>query len=399
MNKEELLKRLKEIVDELKGLQDTLSSDEEVNVDEVEEKSNKLIEEKRSIESQLKDLEDAKEKRNKLLNDIAEGRKGTVIKDFNTTEEKGDERKMSEGKLYRSAWLKTLQGKALTEEEKREYQHTTENSKVLIPTETANKIYSALGERHPIVADVKKLNSGGMFRMIRHIGITAGDAKVVAEGQANDDEQNDFVEVILGGKKISKHVRISYELMNMAIDAFETYIVDEITKRIEKAMANEIITAIKDENNNSNGKGLGLASTNIIEAEEGLTVSKILEALGALKDVGTTYVYANRADVYGSIAKLENKNQTVNFITNLNEGIKGNLLGNGIKQEDALAKNEILILDPKQFVWNNVSQLEILRDRDVKTGDYTIAGHLLGSGGLENIYAGALIKVTPLEEL
>lgn len=397
MEKEKIIARIKEIQDELNDLIDELN-DDEANVDAVEEKSNKLIEEKRNLEKQLQDIENAENKRSKLLDDIANSRKGNVITQNKENDNVEEERNMN-GKLYRSAWLKTLQGKALTEEEKREYQHTTENSKVLIPTETANKIYSHLGENHPIVADVKKLNTGGIFRMIRHTAIKAGDAKVVAEGQANDDEQNEFVEVILGGKKISKHIRISYELMNMAIDAFESYITTEIARRIEKAMADEIIKAIKDTNENTTGKGLGLASTNIIEAKEGLTVEKILEALGALKEVGTTYVYANRADIYGSIAKLENKNQTVNFITNLQDGIKGNLLGNGIKQEDALAKNEILILDPSQFLWNNVSSLEILRDRDVKTGDYTIAGHVLGSGGMENIYAGALIKVSEVESL
>lgn len=90
MSKEELLKRLQEIIDELNTFHETLASDEEVNVDEVEEKSNKLIEEKRSIESQLKDLEDAKEKRNKLLNDIAEGRKGNVLDNLKTDEVEGE---------------------------------------------------------------------------------------------------------------------------------------------------------------------------------------------------------------------------------------------------------------------------------------------------------------------
>ncbi|MFM1602034.1 phage major capsid protein [Helcococcus ovis] len=396
MNKEELLKRYAEISDELKSLQDNLSN-ESVNIDEIEEKTNSLIEEKRGIEAQLKDLENVQERKNKLLNEIAEGRKGNILTE-QKTELKGETEKMNE-QLYRSAWLKTLQGKELTPEERREYQHTTVNSKVLIPTETANKIYSQLGEMHPIVADVKKLRSGAIFRMIRHTKIKEGDVKTVTEGKANDDEENEFVEVLLSGEKISKHVRISYELMNSAIDVFEQYIVNEIAKRIEKAMADKIIAAIKDSTDNDNGKGKGLASTNVITAEKGLTVAKVLEALAALKEVGTTYVYANRADIYGSIAKLENKNQTVNFITNLQEGIKGNLLGNGIKQEDALSKNEILILDPSQFLWNEVAPLEILKERDAKTGDWTIAGHILGGGALENIHAGALIKVTPVEEV
>ena len=247
---------------------------------------------------------------------------------------------------------------------------------------------------HPIVADVKRISSGGIFRMVRHIAIVAGDAKVVTEGAANDDEQNTFVEVLLAGKKISKHIVISHELMSMSIDAFEAYITDELAKRIEKAMADSIIATIKDATNNDNGKGKGLHKDNLVKSTKGLGIDTVLEALSKLNEVGTTYVYANRADIYGAIAMLANKNQTVNFVTDLSEAVKGNLLGNGIKQEDSLAKGEILILDPAQFLWNDVAPLEILRDREVKTGNWTVAAHVVGDGALENQKAGALITFT-----
>lgn len=388
MDKQELLENLKKVEEELKAIQTKLEEDEDVDVEEVEEKTQGLIEEKRSLESKIKEIDDKKEKRSKLLSDIAEGRKGNVINQLlNEKEDTKGERENMDNKLYRSAFLKELQGNPLTAEERAAFIHTTENSKAVIPTETANKIFNTFGELHPIVADVKRINSNGVFRMIRHTEIVQGDAKVIDETKANDDEQNTFVDVVLAGKKISKHVRISYELKNMAIDAFEDYLVQEIGQRIEKALADHIITTLKDSEK-------GIATANVVETTAGLTIKDVLTGLGSLKNVGNTYVYANRADIYGDIALLANEKQSVNFITDLSTGVKANLLGNAVKQEDSLAKGEVLILDANQFVLNVVSELEILRDRDITTGDHTIAGHLLAEGALENPYAGALIKVT-----
>lgn len=388
MTLKEILERQKEISSELELLQGELEKDsEDINVDEIEEKANKLLEERQNLLDEKTKIEDEKEKRNKLLGDIAEGRKGIDINNLNLNDE-GEDRKMIQEKLYRSAFLKHLQGKELTAEERASFTHDTENSKILIPTQTTQMIYNMLGEVHPIVGDVRKIQANGMFRMIRHTAITQGDAKAPGEGKANDDEQNEFMEVILGGKKISKHVKLTMELKNMAIDSFESYLVQEIGQRIESQMAKEIITAIKDTKK-------GIDAENKFEVAEAgtLALADVLKGLSLLKEVGTTYVYANRADIYGKIAQMENTNQTVNFITDLSQGIKGNLLGNGIKQEDALADGEILILDPSKFIWNEVAPLEILRDREVTTGDYIIAGHTIGEGGMEYPKAGALITV------
>ncbi|MFL8888926.1 phage major capsid protein [Helcococcus kunzii] len=385
MNKEELLKRLQEIVDELKGLQDTLSSDEEVNVEEVEEKSNKLIEEKRSIESKLKELDDAKAKRNKLLNDIAEGRKGTVIKEFNITEEKGEERKMNEDKLYRSAFLKNLLGQKLTEAEERAFVHTTENTEVVVPEELQNKIYSTMEEIHPILADIQYLRTGTVISIVKHTAIVAGDAKEVKEGEANDDEQNTFVNVSLSGKDFSKHVDFSYRLGKMAIPAFEEYLVKEIGDRLASVVAKEVIAQMK----------LDINVENKQTTVSGLTFEDVTKALGSLKKVGTVNVYANNTSIYGDIVNLKGETGRDAFVPDYSNDISGRLLGKAIKEEDALADNEILIVDASQFIWNEVQPLLIERDKNIKSHVHTIAGIIIGEGVLTNDKAGVIITVTP----
>lgn len=386
MNKEELLKRLQEIIDELKGLQDSLSGDEEVNIEEVEEKSNSLIEEKRSIESKLKDLDDAKAKRNQLLNDIAEGRKGTVIKEINTTEEKGEERKMNEDNtLYRSAFLKDLLGQKLTEAEERAYVHTTENTEVVVPEELQNKIYSTMEEKHPILADIQYLRTGAVISIVKHTAIVAGDAKEVAEGVANEDEENTFVNVSLAGKDFSKHIDFSYRLGKMSIPAFETYLVNEIGERLASVVAKDVVAQMKKDINAENKQ----------TTAAGLTFEDVTKALGSLKQVGTVNVYANNASIYGDIVNLKGETGRDAFVPDYSNDISGRLLGKAIKEEDSLADNEILIVDANQFIWNEVQPLLIERDKNIKTHVHTISGIIIGEGALTNDKAGVLITVTP----
>ena len=384
MNKEELLKRLQEIVDDLKNLQETLSSDEEVNVEEVEEKSNKLIEEKRSIESQLKDLDDAKEKRNKLLDDIAQGRKGIVIKE--AEKEKGEERKMNEDNtLYRSAFLKDLLGQKLTEAEERAFVHTTENTEVVVPEELQNKIYSTMEEKHPILADIQYLRTGAVISIVKHTAIVAGDAKEVAEGVANEDEENTFVNVSLAGKDFSKHIDFSYRLGKMSIPAFETYLVNELGERLASAVAKDVVAQMK----------LDINAGNKQTTAAGLTFEDVTKALGSLKQAGTVNVYANNAAIYGDIVNLKGETGRDAFVPDYSNDISGRLLGKAIKEEDSLADDEILIVDANQFIWNEVQPLLIERDKNIKTHVHTISGIIIGEGALTNDKAGVLITVTP----
>lgn len=373
-----------EIVERLSAIKIEVRENEKADIEALTKETEDLTARKAQMDA-------VEEKRNALVKKLEAG-EGTEVRSFKKLDGgvPMEDRTTVENKeaLYRSAFIKNLQGVELSAEERAAFVHTTENSAAVIPTETASKIFSTLGEVHPIVKDVKRINANGLFRMIRHTEVVQGAAKVVGETLANDDEQNTFVEIVLAGKKISKHVKISYELKAMAMDAFENYIVGEISSQIEAELARQIVLAIKDET-----KGV-VEENKVTAATPGtLQIADVLNALSLLKDVGRTYVYANRADIFGSIALMENTNQSLNFLTDYQNNISGNLLGNGVKQEDALAKGEILILDPTQFVLNMASPFELIRQREATTGDWVVAGHVLAEGAMENPKAGAILTV------
>lgn len=353
---------------------------EDSNLDELEVELNALKEERTAIM-------DKAEQRKKLMGDVASMKDAHVIEKFE--ERKGsDELKEEFGANsveYRNAFLKQLIGEELTEVEKRAYTHTTANTDAVIPAELQNKIYSTMEEAHPILADVQVLRTGAVISIVKHTAIVAGDAKVVAEGVANDDEQNTFVNVTLSGKDFSKHVDFSYRLGKMAIPAFEQYLVKEIADRIGSAMAAEVIAQIKTD----------LAGANKFAAATPGSLDKadFLKGLGLLKKTGRVFVYANNSTFYNGVANMSGAEGLLSFIPNYQDAISGQVLGKGIKEEDALADGEVLILDPDQFIFNVVQDITIERDRDIKTHVHTIAGFAIAGGTLTNDKAGALITV------
>lgn len=373
------MNRLKEIEERLAVIRGEVDSDKpDLNLDDLEKEINDLTEERKKIQGDI-------EQRKKLRKRVADLPGATVIEEFEDGDGEVEKRFNADSKEYRNAFLKTLLNEKLSEVEERAFVHTTENTDAVIPTELQNKIYSNMEEAHPILADVQILRTGAVISIVKHTAIVAGDAKQVAEGEANDDEQNTFVNVTLSGKDFSKHVDFSYRLGKMAIPAFEQYLVKEIGDRIGAAMAEDIIAQIKGD----------LAVDNKSDTDGVLTLDHVLAGLGALKQTGRVFVYANNATFYGDIAKLEGAEGLLSFIPNYQEAISGQLLGKGIKEEDALAEGEILILDPNQFVYNVVQDIMLERDKNIKTHVHTIAGFAIAEGSMTNDKAGALITVTP----
>lgn len=371
MTLEQINARSSEILELLQG--DDLSL---AQVEEFEEEYDKL-------EARRKEIENSVERRQALLNRVAGGA-GTVI--FNRNAETEEETIPGiDSPEYRSAFIKKLQGATLTDIEERTYVHNTTNTAAVIPKELEDRIYSNMEESHPILNDIRYVKSGAVWTISKHTAIVDGDAKVVNEGTKNDNEENTFVEVTLGGKKFLKHLDLTYELQAMATPAFEDYLVDEIGKRVGASVARYIFTQIKAD----------LAVANKIDAATpGTLVQKdVLKALASLKGAGKVYVYTNNATFYGAIAAMESASTKISFIPNYQDQIAGQMFGKGIKEEDGVGANEIFFLDPQQFLFNEITGFTLERDRDIKLGVTTIAGHILGSGSMTNDKAGALLNV------
>ena len=369
------MNRLKEIEMRLAAIAKELEGDT-ADITKLQSETDALIAER-------KEIIEKNEQRSALLDTIAQNHVGETIREFGD-ESKKDRVKTDE--MYKRAFLKNLLNEEMTQEERAAFIHTTENTDAVIPTDLQDKIYATMEEKHPLLKDVQVLRTGTVISIVKHASIGQGDAKEVSEGQANDDEQNTFVNVTLSGKDFSKHVDFSYRLGKMAIPAFEKYLVTEISDRIGAAMTRDIVAQIK----------LDLAASNKIStATPGkIEMVDVLKALGALKQTGGVNVYMNNTSLYTQIANLEGAEGRLSFVPNYKEQISGQLIGKSIKEEDALADGEILFLDPSQFIYNVVQDIMLERDKNIKTHVHTIAGFAIAEGTMTNDKAGSLVTVT-----
>lgn len=277
-------------------------------------------------------------------------------------------------KEYKNAFLKTLLGRELTEMENVAYVHTTTQENAPVPTEMLNEIWDLIYGEHHILEDITIYRTGTIMEIVKHTEVTQGKAKQVAEGEANDDEQNTFVKVTLTGKDFSKHVDISYAMQRMSIPAFETYLKNEIATGIGEELAKDVVAAI----------GTGMVSENKLETAKAGTVSykDLAKLFGQLKRVGSLNIYATRNTIYNQLVGLTNDSGTPIFQQVINPNVEGALFGAQIKTEDAVADGTILVGDGKKFVFNMIQDIMVESAKDIKKHVVTHSGYARGQGAL-----------------
>ncbi len=244
---------------------------------------------------------------------------------------------------YRNAFLKTLKGEELNEEERGAYVATTGDTTaenhgagLLVPTEMLNKIWSLIEEQHAILGDITLYRTNTYLTIPVHTAIAQGDATTVAENAANDDEINNFLTVTLHGVDYAKTVKISYAMAKMSIDALESYLTNEIATRLGDAMARDTIAGILASYHTTDNTVVALSNT--------LTYGNVATAFGDLKNAnGGAVVYATNKTIYTRLAVLEDTEGHLIFQPDANAGVQGRLLGAPVKVDDGLTDDVILV--------------------------------------------------------
>lgn len=335
-----------------------MPTDDSVATEDMEARANEL----EAIQTELATRKQAAREAEELRDQIANGNDPT-IKTFEQEERKMDYTVSSPE--YRSAFLKTLKGVELDQEERAAYVATTGDTTannhgagLLVPTEMLNNIWSLIEEQHAILGDITLYRTNTYLSIPVHTAIAQGDATAVSENAANDDEINNFMTVTLHGVDYSKTVKITYAMATMSIDALETYLTNEIASRLGAAMARDTITGILADYHTTDNTVVALNDT--------LTYGNVANAFGALKNAnGGAVVYGTNKTIYTRLATLEDTEGHLIFQPDANAGIQGRLLGAPVKVEDGLADDVLLVGYPKNVVGNVVQDVMVETDRDI----------------------------------
>lgn len=270
---------------------------------------------------------------------------------------------------YRNAFLKHISGRddEMTALENDAFTHTTQNTPNVLPKVMLDQIWDLVSKEHVIVGDVTRYNFNSVVEIPKHTAIAAGAAAVVDENAANDDEQNTFAKVTLSGKDFSKSVEITYAMATMSIDALEQYLVNELSRNIGEAIADDMVSTIETGINSDNKFNAG--STGVLAFDD------VTKAFGLLKRTGTVKIYCTRATLYNYIVGMTNSAGQLIYQPNANAGANGTLLGAEVKIEESVADGKLLIGDPKRVVNNVFTDILIETDKDIKKHKYIYSGY------------------------
>ena len=356
----------------------------EMNLMEVNERLAILETEVREM-TEVADVEKATEEKQALLSRNAEleeveSRKAIAeeLNNGTTTAEKVVEQREEikqtmENKIltvaddeYRSAFYSNIAGTATAEQ--RSALITADGDAIAIPKSLDEKIWDNIHANHPILSDIVTVASGVVMEVTKHTAIAVRVTKKKDTGADVAAEDNTFVKVSLAGNDYNKYVELTYAEAKMSQGALEDYLAQEISAELGEALAKDVFAQILTD----------CGDTQKVTATDDL-FADIKSALGLANLGGKKVIYAPSSAYYNIVGAIKN-GSPFNI---------GNTLGVEVRCDDA-AEN-VVVLDPKSFVLNEVQGITIESDKDLKAHKVVVSGYLRAEGCLRNNKAAAYI--------
>lgn len=222
-----------------------------------------------SLSEERKALLNVEERRNKLRSSIAEGSveaRRIATPAANEVNEDPVVQALSSPE-YRSGYLRSLQGvpdDALSTAERRALKTVIEHRSLtvsddsagaVVPEHTANMIVETIGKLAPLINEIELLRVKGTVKIA--VESVVNDAALHKELAEATDAEDKLVYITLGGYEIMKFISISASVRTMSIDAFETWLVNQIARKCAKLIEHYIINGT----GNEEPKGIEAART------------------------------------------------------------------------------------------------------------------------------------------
>ena len=371
-------------VEELQARQAELAGmdTEGATTEELEERAGEL----EAIRDELQARANAAAKAEEERQQVAESRLDPVIKEFNMEEKKMENRFAIDSPEFREAFLKNLQGKELTAEER-----TAVTATAAIPTVTMNQIVDKL-ELNPLIAAVDLTQIPGYVTY--PAASSVAEAAWVEMGTAATDSADTLAAVTLGAYKLIKTVEITADVEAMSIDAFETWLVARLVNKIEKAPDSAIL--------NGNGAASNMATGIITTKSEedgtfsraGITWKQLTGIMGSLKPeyhANASFVMSPTLFFGKVLGMVDSQNNRV-VVNDPQEPRKYNILGFPAIIDGNCGSEEILFGDLKAYKMNLAKAIEVKKSEEAafRTGSAVYRAMTLADGKLAD--ANAIVR-------
>lgn len=267
---------------------------------------------------------------------------------------------------YRSAFFKALQGKPLTTTERRaldtaakverraDAYATSGNNPAIIPTQTLNEIIRKAGKANGLFDEIRKFQVPANVAV--PVATPASAAKWNTEGTTVDSESTDTTTVTFAANELIKVFSISAKVKTMAVDAFESYLTDELNNSVVEAIADAIV------NGTGKGQPTGVLTgvtwnTSNKVTTTALAYADIVKAMGLLAGgYQANAVFAmSTATLYNAVYNLTDGNKRPIFIQDAQNDEVGRILGKRVVVDDHIADNTIIYGDFKDYYAVNIA--------------------------------------------
>jgi len=349
-------KRLKEIDERKIEIRQLLESNVETDLDEVEKE---LVE----LEAEAKELRSKKEIAEKIQTGEVEARKIEEPE----VEKSMDREDILASKEYRSAFFKRLLGRPLNEVEERAYTSADNSAGAVIPVETANMIFEKMVKVAPMLSQITLLRVAGNVKFA--IEGTRNVAAIHTENEAITPATDTLTYVTLAGYEYAKVIRISKTVATMAIDAFETWLVNMLAEDIARAIEDDIINGT----DSNEPKGVEKANTwttgtLISVAASALDFDDIMDLIALLPNgyMSNAKFLCNSRMFYGTLAKIKDAEGSPIYVRDMESGVGFRIMGFPVILSDNVANNTAYFGDFSKVI-GNLSQ-DIMVESSTQSG-------------------------------
>lgn len=293
-----------------------------------------------------------------------------------------------ESEEYRSAFFKTLLDQKLTDVEKRAFElglekrsdeyNTSSNSSAVLPTKTLDEIIKKARTIGGLFAEARAFNIPTKISI--PIGTPSTKAAWHTEADEVDSEKVTVAKVDFDGYEIMKVFSISEKARKMSINAFESYIVDELRACVMDLLGYALI------NGDGDGEGTGLESgitwvktsgstQNEVEvaANTDLTYANIVKVVSLLKRgyaAGAKWAM-NNATLYNYFYSLTDDTGRPIFIADPKSESIGKILGFDVVIDDNIADGKAYLGNYSKYLGYNLPEgitIESSRESSFKKG-------------------------------
>jgi HK97 family phage major capsid protein len=296
---------------------------------------------------------------------------------------------------YRSAYLKRLQGKSLTEVEQRALTTGSASAGAAVPTTTLDMVISKLRQFSVLFPHVCVSYIPGNLNLVVQNAFNSASWK--AEGVAGTPADDTVVNINLIGFELIKLVQISAASDAMTVDAFEEYIASELARQMAIAIENSIL------NGSGSGQPTGIIPGVTWDATNSSTYSKangiayddIVKGralLGSMYRNNAIWVFNSACEAQIMLIK-DNYGHPI-FTSDAADGFTGKLLGSPYVIDDYVPTDTLLFgcFDYYYMNFAKAPTIDVSREAAFTSGMLTYRGLAVADG--KPALSEAFVKLT-----